>query len=411
MIDLFSRAVLQAQAKEEGAALPAWKAAQAIGSAAVLDAILNAGLSGKGGANFPTHRKLALMIEQPGPEKHLVVNGGEHEPGSSKDQFLLERYPDTVIEGALIIADLVRATSIRIAVKEGAEQAISAMHGAINRAKQLLGGAAPVIVLDPIPDSYLVGEESALIASLDGERAVPRQRPPFPIVSGLRSQPTLVHNVETVAHVPFIVLAGADRYRCLGEGTAGVTLCTFGPEFANPGVRLVSLGISLREVVTQYGGGLRSGAAFKAVQPGGPGTGILSEAELDVRFDDASLKQAGSALGCGAIRALSTEDDIVPFIVDIANFFSANSCGQCPPCRMETQMLARILVQVASGKGSAKLLDQIPVVIENAAKKPAFCFLVKMPVPPITSALAKFSGEFAAYLAPASEVRQSSLPA
>lgn len=348
------------------------------------------------------YRKMTLMQRDTTPEKHLIVNGGEHEPGSAKDQYLLENYPETVIEGALIAASAANAKDVLIAIKESAVKAIDSMKSATDRlALDYRSTEAGQISIShvPVPDSYLVGEETALINVLEGSAALPRRRPPFPIESGFHGKPTLVHNVETVAHLPFIVAAGPDRYRSLGPGGLGVTLCTFGPEFKHAGVRLVPLGITLREVVCHYGGGLRSGHKIKAVQPGGPAAGILSELELDVVFEDQALKTAGSALGCAAIRALSVDDDIVSFVANIMNFFAEGSCGQCPPCRMETQMLSNIMMQVKARKATGKLLDQVPIIVRNAAARPALCGLVHMPARPILTALEKFPDEFARYSA------------
>lgn len=408
MIDIFSRvtigreASIAASGSFAASSLPALALAKSMAPDGVLEFLKRSGLAGKGGANFPTHRKVELMRTQQAPEKYLVVNGGEHEPGSNKDCFLLEEYPQTVLEGALILAHAADVGVVRFAVKESAVGAIAKMRSALDHfgCNDRVGArAAPLVIVDPIPDAYLVGEESALIGWLDGRPAVPRLRPPFPIESGLNGLPTLVQNVETVAHLPYIIAAGPERYRDLGNDGAGATLCTFGPEFAKPGVRLVPLGISLRDLVFHYGGGLQSGKRVKAVQPGGPAAGLLSEAELDVRFEESALKRAGSALGCAAIRALAIDDDVVQFVAGIMKFFADGSCGQCPPCRMETQMLASIMAQVVAQKGTDKLLKQIPLIIKSATAKPAICSLIRMPVAPITTALAKFGGEFEQYLA------------
>jgi NADH:ubiquinone oxidoreductase subunit F (NADH-binding) len=248
-----------------------------------------------------------------------------------------------------------------------------------------------------VPDTYIVGEETALICALQGQPALPARRPPFPIESGIGGAPTLVQNVETVAHLPYIITFGATAYRSLGANDGGVTLCTFGPEFVRAGVRLVPLGVRLRDIVEQHGGGLRSGLGIKAVQPGGPSAGFLPASALDVKFDDASLKHAGSALGCAAIRAFSEEDDMVRVVAEQMDFFAAASCGQCPACRMTTQMLSTMTRQILAGRGTAALLRQVPVLIERNADK-GICGFLKMPGPPMLSVLRHFPAELDRYL-------------
>ncbi|TIW14144.1 MAG: hypothetical protein E5V66_01220 [Mesorhizobium sp.] len=408
MMDIFSRTAIRAEATgvfsdgepTDMAALPL---AQKMSAEQILLLVERSGLTGKGGANFPTHRKVALMQKQKSGKKHLIINGGEHEPGSQKDRYLLETYPETIVEGALILAHAVNANTIQIAVCESAGDAIAMTCAAIesiaSRSQRNKLGDLPSIKVVAVPDSYLVGEESALIATLEGQPSLPRRRPPFPIERGFQNDPTLVHNVETVGHLPFIVAAGPDRYRSLGGAhSSGVTLCTFGPEFKYPGVRLVPLGISLRGVIDDYGGGLRNGQTIKAVQPGGPAAGILTAQELDVAFESTALKQAGSALGCAAIRAFSQGDDIVSYVAQVIAFFAGNSCGQCPSCRMETQMLDGIMAQVMAKKATEKLLNQVSVVIKTATIKPAICSLVQMPAGPILSALQKFPDDFRRYV-------------
>lgn len=408
MIDIFNRATVKVEAAGtsvdgEQSSLPALALAQRMTEEQVLSLIERSGLTGKGGANFPMHRKVAFMQKQQPGEKHLIVNGGEHEPGSQKDRHLLETYPETILEGALILAHAVSANTIQIAVSKSAVDAIATIRCAIDRYafnyQVNKNGVRLSVGVVEVPDSYLVGEESALIETLEGRPALPRRRPPFPIERGFQNRPTLVHNVETVGHLPFIVAAGPQRYRSLSVHGLGVTLCTFGPEFRHPGVRLVPLGTSLRDVLYNYGGGLSTGQKIRAVQPGGPAAGILLESEMDVPFEDGALKQAGSALGCAAIRAFSHADDIVSYVAEVMAFFAGNSCGQCPSCRMETQMLSSIMAQVMAKRATEKLLKQVPVIIKTATIKPAICSLVQMPAGPILSALQKVPEDFRRYVA------------
>jgi NADH:ubiquinone oxidoreductase subunit F (NADH-binding) len=400
VIDIFDRAVVRSRATKLLAEIdsshpfPALLLAQKMGSAAVLEVVRLSGLRGKGGAAYPTYRKLGLMVQQTPEGRCVVINGSEHEPGSDKDRYLLERYPETVLEGALILAHATGAASLIVAVKKTAVDAILSLQSAVNRLMVLIGPAIKIVVV-PVEEAYLVGEESALLSVLEKKAPLPRGKPPFPTECGINGSPTLIQNVETAAHLPFIVSAGVEEYLSLGRSNMAVTLCTFGAEFKSSGVRLVPLGISMRELISEFGGGLRSGKRVKAVQPGGPGTGFLSHDQLEIAFSYEALGEAGSAIGCAAIRAFSWDDDMVKVLADLMEFFAMSSCGQCPGCRMETQMLSNIMKQTLSGRGSEKLLRQIPAVIKNANAKPALCGLIKMPAPAILTALTHFADEFA----------------
>ena len=398
MQDIFSRDVLGASDEIPLAALALARKRSAAG---LLAEIEQAGLVGKGGACYPTFRKVALMQRQPSVQRCLVVNGSEHEPGSLKDRHLLENYSSTVIEGALIMAHAVGATDVLFSINEHAASTMAAFAAALERTRAAgcfgHNEVALRAAMVAVPDAYIVGEETALIRALQGQPALPAKRPPFPIESGVGGAPTLVQNVETVAHLPYIIKFGAAAYRALGAGDGGVTLCTFGAEFARSGVRLVPLGVTLRDIVEQHGGGLRGGLRIKAVQPGGPSAGFLPASALDVKFDDASLKRAGSALGCAAIRAFSDEDDMVRVVAEQMAFFAAASCGQCPACRMTTQMLSAITKQILAGRGTPALLRQVPVLVERNAGK-GICGFLKMPGPPMMSVLRHFPAELDRYL-------------
>jgi len=394
--NIFDRSVIEAESGRT--VFPALRLARRMSPEAICEMIGQAGLAGKGGGGFPVHRKLALLRAQPDGLKHVVINGGEHEPGSFKDHHLLEFHSATVLEGALILAHAASARVLHMALLETSGQALESLKNAVRLLHGAgLGDGMPELRIATISDSYIVGEESALLGALDGGEALPRQRPPHPVQAGLDGHPTLVQNVETAAHLPYIVVHGAAAYRALSPADSGVTLCTFGPEFINAGVRLVPLGISLREVLTLYGGGLRSGKKIKAVQPGGISAGFLAEAELDVRFDHAPLRKAGSALGCGVIRAYDEDQDMAGVAAEAMAFFAHASCGQCPGCRMQAQVLARIMSQTLAGQGSEKLLRQVPLVVKANADK-GICGFIHMPGPPVLSAMEKFPADFAQHI-------------
>ena len=209
--------------------------------------------------------------------------------------------------------------------------------------------------------------------------------------------PTLIHNVETLAHLPFIASAGAAAYRALGINGQGVTLCTLGPEFARPGIYEVRLGTPIIEILNDLGGGLSDGSRIKAIQPGGPSSGFLVASHFHLPLDAEALKAHGSALGCAVIRAYSDKDCMVREIGKIMHFFAHGCCGQCPRCRMETNMLDTIVRQILSGKGNWKLVDQVEKIIE-LAKGEGICSLITMPVAPVRSCLELFRAEFAAHI-------------
>ncbi|NYT68247.1 NADH-ubiquinone oxidoreductase-F iron-sulfur binding region domain-containing protein [Pusillimonas noertemannii] len=391
MLDIFDRRQLDAGASWE---LPAYVKARRLSPGEICAQVAASGLIGKGGAGFPVSRKLELIMSQAAGTRHVVINGGEHEPGSAKDRHLLEEHPLTVFEGALILAHTVSANVLHFAVPESATGALEALRDIKESFMRSMKPSALDVRISPVPETYLLGEESALLEMLNGRPPIPRERPPFPIQEGIDGKPTLVHNVETAAHLPYILLHGPSRYRALSPAGLGVALCTFGPEFVNSGVRLVPLGISLHEIVMGHGGGLISGKPIRAVQTGGPSGGFLGHDELDVPFDHASLQKAGASLGCGVIRAFDEDADLILELSRITEFFMSNSCGQCPGCRMQTQVLHRIMQQTLAGEGSEKLLAQAPIVIKaNAAK--GICGFIRMPGPPVLSALEKFRSEFA----------------
>ena len=376
-----------------------WKSVRhVIGPEEVIELVEAAGLAGKGGAGFPTHRKLRLMRAQPGTRKIVVLNGAEHEPGSLKDRYLLENHPHLVLEGALILAHAVGAAEVIVAINQAAPAAARALAAAVSAAVASgIDFAGIEVRITEVPDHYIVGEETALLEVLEGRPALPRARPPYPIEHGLQGVPTLVQNVETAAHLPFIVSHGAVPTRVSGDAGGGVTLCTLGEEFASPGVYEVPLGMPLREILESLGGGLRDGSAIKAVQPGGPSSGFLAAGALEVGFDAVSLRQQGSALGCAAIRAYSVASCMVAEIARIQHFFAQESCGQCPRCRMETGMLDTILRKTVAGAGSWQLLAQVDKLIE-LAKGQGKCTLIDMPVAPLKTGLTLFRDEFQAHI-------------
>jgi NADH:ubiquinone oxidoreductase subunit F (NADH-binding) len=364
----------------------------------IIDKIEKSELSGKGGAGFPVYKKWQLINSQNDDNRYVIINGSEHEPGSFKDKYLLENYPHQVLEGALITAYAVRASEVIVAINETSIQSIANVQQALvemTNAGYLHKGIK--VSVRTVADKYIVGEESALLEALEGREPFPRKKPPFPIEQGLFNRPTLIQNVETVAHIPFIINHGPEAYRNLGVNNKGVTLCTIGEEFNNPGVYEVPLGTSIRNILYGLGGGLKTGKEIKAIQPGGPSSGFLTQNQFDLPLDAEVLMENQSALGCSAIKAFSVDDCMVREIGKITNFFAHGSCGQCPECRMETNTFNSIINQVCQGHGSWNLLDKIDTILDMVQGK-GICGLIKMPVPPVKTGMELFHDEFASHI-------------
>jgi NADH:ubiquinone oxidoreductase subunit F (NADH-binding) len=323
-----------------------------------------AGLRGRGGAGFPAARKLRLAAER-GVAGYLVANGAEDEPGSRKDRHLLEHEGERVVEGAVLAARAAGACHVVFYLSAAVE---GCLHGALEAHGLVL---LPCTPRDPgntltasvvtAPDEYVAGEETAAIEAIQGAAAIPRSRPPFPTESGLWGSPTVVLNVETLAVLPEILEHGGAAYR-----RHPTILATLPDELRRPGVHRVALGISLRALLEDVGGGLRDGREIRAVLPGGPSSGFLGREELDLPLDADRLAAAGSSLGCAAVRVYAREACMACALREQLDFLAGACCGQCPPCRMETAMLVRLLDTVLAG-GPPALLDKLDEVLDFAA--------------------------------------------
>ena len=373
--------------------------ALASGPQSVLDELVASGLRGRGGAGFPTGQKWSLTSQERGSPKYVVANGGEDEPGSQKDRFLMESYPHKVIEGALLGAYAIGAGEVILYVNSLYDVAIGQLETAIADAMAAGCLRGTTIRVMSAPQRYVAGEDTAALEVIEGRDPLPRAKPPYPTAVGLYGQPTIVNNIETFACVPSIVLHGAGWFR--RQGTAdnpGTMLFTLPRNVRRPGVVELPIGTPLRELIDEHGGGMASGKAVKGVLPGGPSSGWVSDAGLDVALDRGPLKELGSSLGCGALRILEEGECVVEIMDEIAQFFMVEACGQCPACNMETQTLAKIVSQVKSGHGMPQLMDQIPKLAAFAEGK-GFCSLITMPIPPLTSAARLYPEDIAHHLA------------
>jgi len=361
---------------------------RATSPAEVVAALREADLRGRGGAGFPAWRKWEMGLQAEGEQKHVVVNGGEHEPGSRKDRFLVARYPHRVLEGAAICAATTGASSIVLYLIEDMTDAIESANRAIEEATAAgyLAGLSVRVAL--APTTYVAGEETAALEVIEGRKAWPRKKPPYPGQAGLYGQPTTVQNVETLAWVPGIVRNGAGCFR------PGAMLCTLDESFARPGIYEVPLGTTLRALVEDFGGGTKGGRAVKAILPA-LSSAFLPASALDTPMTHEAMRAAGSNLGCGGFSVIEEGGCVVERALSIAEFFKTSQCGQCPPCRMETATIAAVFQKVAGGQPGeyAAQVEKITAFTKGKGN----CSLIEMAAAPALSALRLFPEDFEAH--------------
>ena len=372
----------------------------------VIKVVADAGLRGRGGAGFPTGKKWQFTREAPGEPRYLILNGGEDEPGSKKDRVLLENLPHLVLEGTILGAYAIGAAKAYLYINARYDAALKSINDALAEAKtagywggNILGSDFSLdIEVVAAPHNYVAGEDTAVLEVIEGKKPWPRQKPPFPVTVGLFGKPTSVNNVETLANVAPIVLKGAGWYRQFGTAeSAGTMIFSLGDDVNRPGVYELPFGTPLRYLIEECGGGIKDGKRIKAIMPAAPSSAFLPVDKIDTPLDHHSMREAGSALGCGVIKLIAEESCIVEELVKIAEFFAAESCGQCPACRMETNTLAMMIKKVQAGQGGQPMLDQFGKILAFNKGK-GFCNLIAMPGPPIESALQLFPADFAAHL-------------
>jgi NADH-quinone oxidoreductase subunit F len=374
-------------------------------------------MQGRGGAGFPTGTKWGFLPADVLP-RYVVVNGDESEPGTYKDRLLMELDPHQLIEGVVLTCYAVHAAQAFLYVRgemalaqERLAQALNDAyaHGMVGRG--ICGSDFSVdITLTWGAGAYIVGEETALIESLEGERGMPRLKPPyFPAAKGLYLQPTIVNNVETLANVPWIVRNGGSAFKALGSPTStGMRMFAVSGHVNRPGVFEVPNGITtFRQLfeAPEYCGGVRAGRAVKAFIPGGASAMWFYEEHLDLPLDKPTVDKAGSMLGSGAIVVMDTTTDVVKAAWRIVRFFARESCGKCTPCREGTTWLERILARIIDGHGRPEDLDLLLDVSDNISpgiawppRQTTICPLGPSAVSPIASAIQRFRPEFEHYI-------------
>ena len=397
-----------------GADLDAWIARGGGGGLAnalrdpdtIIPMIREADLRGMGGAGFATHRKWTPVAARADSEKYVICNGNEDEPGTFKDRFLLEHTPHQVIEGALIAAVATRANHVVLYVNPHEQQAIAVTREAVQQWREhAFFGAierylnAP-LSLSVVPSSglYIGGEETAVIATVEGEFPFPRRKPPYPAEQGVHGAPTIVNNTETLAHVPGILRNGAQWYRSLGIGDAtGTKLYSLSGDVLRPGLYELPMGTSLDELVFEHGRGMLQGKEFKAVFTGGPSNTLLTKRDLDVPLDFDSVRQRRSRLGTGAMIVVSEGTSIVRKVAEYVSFFAQGSCGQCPPCTGGTFQLTRLLNRIDIGLGvraDLEALENLCRILPGSGR----CGLIDGAVTVVESSLHQFRDEYDAQL-------------
>ncbi|MBP7310101.1 MAG: NADH-quinone oxidoreductase subunit NuoF [Candidatus Cloacimonetes bacterium] len=368
----------------------------------IIDEVKKSGLRGRGGAGFPAGVKWTFTAPLEAPQKYVVVNADEGEPGTFKDRLIMEGDPHQLLEGIMICARAVGATKAYIYIRGEYKLCIARLEKAIAQAREygILGqnifesGFDLDIFIKIGAGAYVCGEETALIESLEGNRGNPRWKPPFPGVQGLWKAPTVVNNVETLANVPFIIAKGADEY--LKHGTpecTGTKVYTILGDVAHPGLCEVDMGTTLRTIINEYAGGMKKGFRFKAALIGGAAGVILPDRLLDVKMDFSSLNQYAAVLGSGAILVMNEHQSIVDMLWSILRFFRHESCGKCSPCRNGTQQLYRLITKIRKGEGSMEDVE-LMLTIAETMQQTSFCALGQSPIMAIRSAIDNFKDEF-----------------
>ena len=372
----------------------------------VIAEITTSGLRGRGGAGYPTGLKWSTVAKSVGAEKFVICNADEGDPGAFMDRSVLESDPHRVIEGMLIAAYAVGAQEGYLYVRAEYPLAIKRLKTAIRQAERLglLGasicGTRFSLHLDLRlgAGAFVCGEETALIASIEGKRGQPRSRPPYPAISGLLGAPTLINNVETYANVAPIIRNGGAWYAGIGtEKSKGTKVFALAGRVQNTGLVEVPMGITIRKMVFEIGGGIPEGRQFKAVQTGGPSGGCLPESTLDMPIEYESLAKAGSIMGSGGMIVMDESSCMVDVAKYFMDFCMTESCGKCVPCRVGTYQMHRILSAITSMTATPKDLAMLEELCD-LVKHTSLCGLGQSAPNPVVSTLKSFAAEYKAHI-------------
>lgn len=372
----------------------------------VINEVLASGLRGRGGGGFPTGRKWQFAYAQPEGEKYVVCNGDEGDPGAFMDRSILEGNPLAVIEGMMIAGYAIGAQNGYFYVRAEYPIAVQRLKIAIKQAEEIgllgdniLGTNFSFRVHIRLgAGAFVCGEETALLNSIEGQRGMPRPRPPFPAVKGLWECPTIVNNVETLACVPYILREGASEFGKYGtERSKGTKVFALGGKVNNVGLVEVPMGTTLRELIYDIGGGIPNGKEFKAIQTGGPSGGCLTKDDLDALIDFDNLVAKGSMMGSGGAIVMDEDNCMVDVAKFYMEFICDESCGKCSPCRIGTKRMLEILTKITEGKATMEDLDKLDDLAKNI-KSNSLCALGQTAPNPILSTLGHFREEYIAHI-------------
>jgi NADH:ubiquinone oxidoreductase subunit F (NADH-binding) len=372
----------------------------------VLATLKAAGLSGMGGAGFPTGVKWEAVRKAPASEKYVVCNADESEPGTIKDRFIMQHMPHLVIEGMIIAGLVTGAREGIFYIRHEYEPQERILHHEIERCKAegLLGrnilGTDLEFNLEIFvsPGGYICGEETALIEAIEGKRSEPRNKPPFPVIEGLWRKPTALNNVETFSNVPQILYRGVDWYKAQGQnGAPGLKFVGVSGDVQRPGIFEIPMGSPACDVILGLAGGAPHGKKVKAFAPSGPSSGYLPASMLDVRLDFKSMAAAGSMLGSGAIVVCAEGRCMLDMALNAVKFFRNESCGKCVPCRVGSQKMVDILTGWTQGHGTRADFEMVADLTE-ALKQTSICGLGQFAHSPISSVLQHFRDEIEAHV-------------
>lgn len=368
----------------------------------IIEEVKKSGLRGRGGAGFPTGMKWGFVPYNLGKPIFLLCNADESEPGCFKDRLLIEKNPHLLIEGIIISAHATRCKKSYIYIRGEYVKGARILQKAIDEAyaRGYLGKGLD-LVLHRGAGAYICGEETGLISSLEGKKGQPKLKPPFPAVSGFLGNPTVVNNVETLATIPFIVKNGGDAYAKYGYGnekSRGTRLFCLSGWVNKPGVYEEEMGISLKDFIDHYGGGMKDGAKLKAVIPGGSSTPPLTPEEVDkVIMDYESMASFGTFLGAGGIIVIPEHYCLLKVLDRLSEFYWDESCGQCTPCREGTGWLYKMMAAIEHGKGNLTDLDDLKKTA-TAMMGTTICALSDAAAMPVLGFLKKFPDEFQAHI-------------